>query len=156
MSCGKEVSNEDATFCPYCTKPLPLNEKQTSLPVAAGILAIIPSCLIGLSGIAIIGLSIIQTLIWWVGLVGIIFTTLSLLGVTSGLFMIKRRNFAFSVICTSLLLLAGIALFFFIPLFTTPSDTVSLTIDNLSAVLLVVCSTLSLILTANSRKGFRT
>jgi len=149
-NCGREVTNQDATFCPYCAKPLRLVQKRTGLPLAAGILAIIPSCLIGFSGIAgLIAAAIIEPVLMVMALP---FLALTILGLSAGIFMIKRRHLTFSILATSILLVSGAI--FLVMSFAIPVSDITSALNYLWSTIMMVLSTLSLLFAAISRNEF--
>jgi hypothetical protein len=108
-------------FCPYCGIGLavasapPPPTKKTGFPIAGGILTIIGSCVAAFIGIFMLIISALQSysyyysynpyleylLIGMFGVIGFAF------GLTAGIFSLRRRHFAISIIGTSLLMLSG-------------------------------------------------
>jgi len=132
-NCGKKVLDEDAIFCPYCSKPLriglnagsqPLSftqtKKHSSFPTAAGILSIISACIVIIFGI--LGFqSFASNYPYYINyryaipyffyddfFIGLLGTICFGLGLTSGILSIKRKRFALSIIGSSLLLVTAL------------------------------------------------
>jgi DNA-directed RNA polymerase subunit RPC12/RpoP len=119
-NCGKEVPNEDAIFCPYCSKPLRLAKKQSGFPTAAGILTIIAACatiVIGIFGFLNFAsyypyYSRYYVPYWFDNLfIGIWSTICFAVGLSAAIYSIKRTRFVLSIIGTSLLLVTPFVVF---------------------------------------------
>jgi hypothetical protein len=108
-------------FCPYCGIGLavasapPPPTKRTGFPIAGGILTIVGSCIAAFIGILMLIASAFQSNAYYyyynpypyylfIGIFGILGFAF---GLTAGIFSLKRRHFAFSIIGISLLLLSG-------------------------------------------------
>jgi len=116
-SCGKEVIDDNAIYCPYCTKPLRLLRKRTGLPIAGGILTIIAACVSIIGGV--IGMAAFISFLSWsyyyyyrpiyqVLFMGVFGILAFALGLTGGIFSLKRRHFALSIIGTSFVVVSGV------------------------------------------------
>lgn len=122
-SCGKEVKDTEAVFCPYCSKPIiaqTISKKHTPLPLIGGILLIIASCLAISMGVV----SIVEALssyggygygyiagvnifLWATGILSIIAFPIAL---TGGIFTLTRRYIAIPIFGVCLLITSGIFL----------------------------------------------
>ena len=119
--CGRSILDDAPFFCPYCgvglavaSAPTPPTKK-TGFPIAGGILAIIGSCIAAFIGILMLMVSAFRSdayyyaydpylryfFIGFFGVLGFAF------GMTGGIFSLKRKHFALSIIGISLLLLSG-------------------------------------------------
>lgn len=113
-SCGKDIKDEEAIYCSYCSKPLKqLPFKQTGFPIAGGILAIIASCVCIIIGL--VYLIMFQASISYVGgqprweclfagLFGIIAFAFGLAG---GITSLRRKNFKLAIIGVCFALTSG-------------------------------------------------
>ncbi len=131
--CGRDVTVEGASFCPYCSKSLFLDtivtEKKKLFPKIAGISAILGSVL--MLSITIVYLATMSEFLGspfsaharWFGnsslllcycyyltmvIVGVIS---SIFGVAGGVFALKKRRKEFSIFGVSFLAASGVALF---------------------------------------------
>jgi hypothetical protein len=113
-NCGEEVRDEDALFCPYCANRLTLARKRSGFQIAAGVLTIIGACI-----------SISIGLLWLVAFAmyfrtypfytptsyflatGIFNVFAFAFGLMSGIFTLRRKHFALSMIGVSLVLVSG-------------------------------------------------
>jgi hypothetical protein len=164
-NCGKQVLDEEASFCPYCAKPLKSIQKRTSLPITAlpitaGILTIIAACIIITIGIICVvealssyGLGYgygyiggVNIFLWVTGIFGIIVFPISLIG---SIFSFKRRYIAIPIFGISLLLTSGVLLL----VLNTTGVLLSISIW-IYGLAIIVLSTLSVIFVAVSKGAF--
>ncbi len=120
-TCRKIALNEDAAYCPYCSKPMKLH-KRTPLPIVAGVLSTIGSSIVVIAAIMALISSLFYLIISYDYTISISFTSGFLLligifsiiafafGLTGGVSIFKRTNIVTSFIGLSLLLVAGILL----------------------------------------------
>ena len=115
-NCGKEVLNEDAIFCPYCSKPLRSAKKQSGFPTTAGILAIIAACItivIGIFEFLNFASDYPYNYRYYIPyifdnlFVGIWSTICFAVGLSAAIYSIKRKRFVLSIIGSSLLLVTA-------------------------------------------------
>jgi hypothetical protein len=157
-SCGREVAQEDALFCLYCGSPLGRVRKRSGFPIAGGVLTIIAGCLAiiyGILGTLSFIISFGQRFPGSVPLVGyLIMGILGLLafalGLTSGIFALKRRRFALSIAGTCIGLLSGVSTIVIISL-QGPYAVLAGLLFGLPVVILAI---LAVIFTAMARKEF--
>jgi predicted nucleic acid-binding Zn ribbon protein len=109
-NCGKEILDEDATFCPKCGEPLePEDEMQqelTDLVLASGILTIISAAFS--SGVGYIALYQYMSLLSYYGhdllqgflILGVFGIVASAFGLVGGVFMLKRKRIKVSMLVT--------------------------------------------------------
>jgi len=119
LNCGKEIKSEDATFCPYCAKPVHLHQniakKRSGYSLTAGILTIISSCIS--MGIGLLYVLLVSTTLRYYPsgsqILFITATVLSILafafGLAGGIFALKRERIKLTVFAMSLLLTSGVA-----------------------------------------------
>ncbi len=114
--CGREIREEDAEFCPYCAKPLKPQKKRSGFPIASGVLTIIASCIsiiLGILGttafIATYGQRYYGMVPFGYSIMGFLCFVAFALGLTSGIFTLKRRRFGLSIAGVSIVLASGIA-----------------------------------------------
>jgi hypothetical protein len=151
-------------FCPYCGNGLavaaapPPPMKKTGFPIAGGILTILGSCIAAFIGMLMLIASAFESnayyysynpypyylFIGFFGILGFAF------GLTAGIFSLKRKHFALSIVGTSLLLLSGFVMVVLFALMPYGSVGVGL-LFGLPAMLL---SLLGLIFTAISKGEF--
>jgi len=121
--CGVLIEDENA-FCPHCGNSLTLDQKKSSKPTAAGILLIIAASLSLVNGFFFLymlftsmSFSIYQSngLLYLYFLICIIFNILTFaLGLTGGIFSIKRTHFLIAVLGVSFIIAtAGISILMF-------------------------------------------
>ncbi len=116
-NCGKEIPNPDAVFCPYCSKSLIVKRYQT-FPLISGISTIVSAVLVIVAG-AISILGALSTyggygygfiagtnIFFWVA--GIFEVAAFSVGLTGGIFQIRRMLFLGSVFCNVLLIVSAI------------------------------------------------
>jgi hypothetical protein len=110
-NCGKEITNSDAIFCPFCSKPIKTQKKHGGLITASGILAIIASCWALFLGILCLSNTswvyygeFIYPVAGVFGIVGFAF------GLAGGILTLKRKVFPLAVIGLLLVLVAGIVM----------------------------------------------
>lgn len=111
--CGKEVADENAVFCPYCSKPL--NPKRhSSMPTASGTLTTISAILALLAGLLTISNALgtyggygygyvagTNIFFWIVGIFEVVAFAVALAGAT---FQFRRRAFSGSILSNVLLI----------------------------------------------------
>lgn len=104
-NCGKEILDEQATYCPYCAKPLippapaAKTMKRTGFPIAAGILTILAACVSFIIGFLFGFTGIIAFLI-----LGILDILAFAFGLTGGMFSLERTHFPLVIFGISFLL----------------------------------------------------
>ena len=115
-NCGKEILDEDASFCPKCGESLePIDEtkqKRTDLVLAAAILSIIAAAFS--AGLGYISVYQYVTLVSYYGssillgflILGILGIVASAFGLAGGMFMLKRKRFKVSILGVILLLVS--------------------------------------------------
>jgi len=115
-NCGKEILDEDASFCPKCGESLePIDEtkqKRTDLVLAAAILSIIAATFS--AGLGYISVYQYVTLVSYYGssillgflILGILGIVASAFGLAGGMFMLKRKRFKVSMLGVILLLVS--------------------------------------------------
>jgi len=113
-NCGKEIVDEDATFCPQCGEPLEpedeMQENLTDLVLAAGILTIIAAAFS--AGIAYISIYQYTSLLSYYGhsllegflILGVFAVVASAFGLVGSVFMLKRKRIKISMLGVILLL----------------------------------------------------
>jgi hypothetical protein len=123
-NCGKEILDENAVSCPYCSKPLAVPAHQakgirsTSFPTAASVAIIMAAtiaALYGLIGILNIVLELgragshinLSFEILFMGFFGVV---AFVFGLVAAIFTLKRRHFALSMLGVGLLLFFGIGI----------------------------------------------
>ena len=109
--CGKEILDEDATFCPKCGESLApegeIQQKRTDLVLAAAILSIISAAFI--ASLGYIGIYQYNTLLAYYGssmaseflgflIYGVIGIIASVFALAGGTFMLKRKRFILSTL----------------------------------------------------------
>jgi hypothetical protein len=120
------VHDDSALFCLYCGTPLTLtsipapSKKETGFPIAAGILIIVAACISAIVGIigmiafigsisyssfAIPSYSAPYYQLLFVGIFGILALAF---GLTAGMFSLKRKYFALSIIGMYLVFVSGV------------------------------------------------
>lgn len=115
------MANEDATFCPYCAKPIKVvaQKKRTAFPITAGVLAILSSCVAIGIGILAIYEALTESGYGWgyvngvnleyvvIGIFGILAFSF---GLSSGIIALlrNRKYIAFSIFGLSFMLAFGI------------------------------------------------
>ena len=115
-----------ALFCPYCGMELALtstprpSRQETGFPAAAGILTIVAACASAVTGIigmiafegSIVTVSFVSSsfsanyLLFYVGIFGVLGFSF---GLTGGIFSLKRKYFALSIIGMYIVFVSGIA-----------------------------------------------
>ena len=155
--CSKEIQNKAAIFCPYCAKSLNYTSKSTGYRIPAVIFTILASLItISVGSLMFLGLinsnnyayydSWFQTAFLLGGINIICFV----LGITGTILLIQRKNFKFSVLGISSLIIAGMATFFGIMI--TSDGRIHSAI--LFGVPIIVLSILGIIFTLISKKEF--
>ena len=123
--CGRGVHDDSALFCPYCGTELMLtsipapSKKETGFPIAAGILITVAACISAIVGIigmiafegSIVTVSFQSSFstnypLFYVGIFGILGFSF---GLTGGIFSLKRKYFALSIIGMYLVFVSGVA-----------------------------------------------
>lgn len=116
-NCGKEIPNPDAVFCPYCAKSLIVKRYQ-KFPLISGILTIVSAILVIVAGAISIsgafstyggyGYGFIggTNIFFWVA--GIFEIAAFSVGLTGGIFQIRRMLFLGSVFSNVLLIVSAI------------------------------------------------
>jgi hypothetical protein len=118
--CGKEIREEDALFCPYCVHPLKVFQRRSGFPVAAGVLAIIASCLCLVWGVpATISASVsvgnhylgypYYLALLGSGMLGI---AAFALGLTASIVTLKRQHFGIAITGQSIVIASSIVVGF--------------------------------------------
>ena len=112
--CGKEIVDEDVSFCPKCGKSLEVKQRRTELVFAAAMLTIISSAFsAGLAYLAFdryllwIPYTEYANLIPGFLIVGILSIVASVLGIVASIFMLKRKNVNFSMLGVIFLLISA-------------------------------------------------
>lgn len=113
-NCGEEVRDEDALFCQYCANRLKLPKKRSGFQIAAGVLTIIGACIsisIGLLWLVAFAMyfraySLSSPTSYFL-VMGIFNIIAFALGLMSGIFTLRRKHFALSMIGVSLVLVSG-------------------------------------------------
>lgn len=114
--CGKEVADENAVFCPYCSKPL--NPKRhLSMPTASGTLTTISAIIVLLAGLLTISNALstyggygygyvagTNIFFWIAGIFEVVAFAVALAGAT---FQFRRRAFSGSILSDVLLIAAA-------------------------------------------------
>jgi hypothetical protein len=121
--CGKEILDEESSFCAYCGTPLDSKPKSSDLATGAGILATIAGTFSGAVGT--IGIVNYQSSVAYYAslgydtstymgflLFGVFALISSVFGVAGGMLALTRKRFKFSVL--GILLVLASALFTFI------------------------------------------
>jgi len=115
-TCGKEIIDEDASFCPKCGESLELmnetKQKRTDLVLVAAILSIIAAAFS--AGLGYISVYQYVTLVSYYGssillgflILGILGIVASAFGLAGGMFMLKRKRFKVSMLGVILLLVS--------------------------------------------------
>jgi len=115
-NCGKEIIDEDATFCPKCGEPLEpedeIQQKRTDLVLAAGILTIIAVAFS--SGLGYIAIYQYVSLLSYYGhsllqgflILGVFGIVAAAFGLAGGIFMLKRKRIKVSMLGVILLLVS--------------------------------------------------
>jgi predicted nucleic acid-binding Zn ribbon protein len=115
-NCGKEILDEDATFCPKCGEPLEpedeMQQERTDLVLAAGILTIIAATFS--SGLGYISIyqyvSLLsyydQSLLQGFLILGVSGIMASAFGLAGGVFMLQRKRIKVSMLGVILLLVS--------------------------------------------------
>ena len=123
-NCGKEIEDKNAIYCPYCAKSIipPFREmivgKHTGFPIAAGVLAIVAACIsifLGIVGIMIFAYwsgyyyysGYYGMTNYWFVVMGVFGILAFGLGLSGGIFTLRRSQFALSIIGESLVLLSA-------------------------------------------------
>jgi len=113
-NCGKEILDEDATFCPKCGEPLEPEDEMlqegTDLVLAAGILTIISAAFS--SGLGYITIYQYTSLLSYYGhdllqgflILGVFGIVASAFGLAGGVFMLQRKRIKVSMLGIILLL----------------------------------------------------
>ncbi len=115
------MTNEDATFCPYCAKPIKVvvQKKRTAFPITAGVLAILSSCVAIGVGILAIYAALTESGYGWgyvngvnldyvvIGIFGLLAFSF---GLSSGIIALlrNRKYIAFSIFGLSFMTAVGI------------------------------------------------
>jgi hypothetical protein len=146
-NCGKDVSNQDAVFCPYCSKPLNVTRKRSGFPIAAGILTLIASCIAVIIGF--IALFSDSTAFVVTG----VFCFLAFaFGLTGGILTLKRRIFPLAIIGVIFVLVSGLVI---ISAFATAGYDYDLSGSGvLIGIPIIILSILGIIFTAISKGEF--
>jgi cation transport ATPase len=107
-NCGKEILDEDASFCPRCGEPLEaedeIQQKQTDLVLAAAILSIIAAAFS--SGLGYIAIYQYVSLLSYYGhsllqgflILGVFDIVAAAFALAGGIFMLKRRHIKVSIL----------------------------------------------------------
>jgi predicted nucleic acid-binding Zn ribbon protein len=115
-NCGKEILDEDATFCPKCGEPLEpedeMQQKSTDLVLAAALLSIIAAAFS--SGLGYISTYQYVSLLSYYGhdllqgflILGVFGIVASAFGLVGGTFMLKRKRIKVSMLGVILLLVS--------------------------------------------------
>ena len=115
-NCGKEILDEDASFCPKCGEPLEpedeMQQKRTDLVLAASILSIIAAAFS--SGLGYIAIYQYVSLLSYYGhsllqgflILGVFGIVASAFGLAGGIFMLKRKRIKVSMLGVILLLVS--------------------------------------------------
>jgi cation transport ATPase len=115
-NCGKEILDEDASFCPKCGEPLEpeyeIQQKSTDLVLAAAMLTIITAAFC--SGLAYISLYQYVSLLSYYGhdllqgflILGVFSIVASAFGLAGGTFMLKRKRIKVSMLGVILLVVS--------------------------------------------------
>ncbi len=118
-NCGRDITEADALYCPYCAMPLKLMKKRSGFPTAAGILTIIGACIIvivGSLGLLAFWLAMSQSAfgfgypssILYYLVMGIFDSLAFAFGLAGGICAVRRRRFALAIAGTILLLVSGL------------------------------------------------
>ena len=120
-NCGKEIIDEDATFCPKCGESLEpadeIQQKRTDLVLAAAILSIIAAAFS--AGLGYIGVYQYVSLVSYYGssillgflILGVLGIVASAFGLAGGMFMLKRKRIKVSMLGVILLLVSVVSNF---------------------------------------------
>jgi DNA-directed RNA polymerase subunit RPC12/RpoP len=102
--CGKEISDEDATFCPYCGEPIESRPKSSDIVLAAAILTIVAAAFSAGSGYGALNqyatlaplydFSLISDYL----IVGIIDIITFVIAIAGAILMLKRKIIIVSII----------------------------------------------------------
>ncbi len=152
------MTEEGALYCPYCGNPLKIVRKRSGFPIAGGILTIIASCIAifyGILGTLSFAISFNQRFPGSVPIVGfLIMGVLGILafalGLTSGIFALRRKRFALSIAGVCITLVSGISTIVIISwqgFYAVPAGL-------LFGMPVAILAILGLVLTALSKKEF--
>jgi hypothetical protein len=131
-NCGKKATNEDATFCHFCAKPIKAPQKRTPFPKTAGILTITCSFLaVAISTLYLSAASMSLgyrpgyingfNVYYLYYLATGIFGTFSFpFGLASGIFALKRKRLVFSIFGLCLLTACGVMMLIPLLIFGLP------------------------------------
>ena len=118
-NCGRDITEADALYCPYCAMPLKLMKKRSGFPTAAGVLTIIGACIIviiGSAGLLTFWLAMSQrtfgfgyspSILYYL-VMGIINSLAFAFGLAGGICAVRRRRFALAIAGAILLLVSGL------------------------------------------------
>jgi len=167
-NCGKEVTNEDAVFCPYCAKSFKEIHKNTPLPIAAGVLTTLSSCIIVVAGILSlvsslfflvisydykISISFVSGFLLFTGILGIISFAF---GLTGGVSFLKRTRIITSTVGLSLLIVSGILFSVgYIWIAGLSNDFFSMSLIWIAGIIASILSIIGLVFVAVSRAEFK-
>lgn len=145
--CGRGITDDDATCCPSCSKPLDRKVKRTQLPAAGGIFTLVSACIALISGLTLAFILILSddaafqrsnvafTMQWSISLLNIVGFGFGAMG---GIFSLKRRNFGLSILGSSFLIATGISVILII------AGEIAIVADSVAVDLSVVLYELSL------------
>jgi predicted nucleic acid-binding Zn ribbon protein len=112
--CGKEIVDEDVSFCPKCGKSLEVKQRRTELVFAAAMFTTISAAFsAGLGYLALdrlvsfLGLDYSFSAVQGFLIVGILSIAASVLGIVAGQFILKRKNVNFSMLGVIFLLVSA-------------------------------------------------
>jgi hypothetical protein len=115
-NCGELIKDEYALFCPYCANRLSVAKKRSGFQITAAVLTIVGACLSVSAGL--LGLvpfmstfgrfSFFATYAYFLAM-GVFNIFSFAFGLLSGLFILRRKHFWWSIIGTSLVLASGFA-----------------------------------------------
>jgi hypothetical protein len=106
-NCHRDISIQDAIYCPFCGIDLVQVKKRTGFSIAAGVFTIIASCialfpsiLVYISSISYANMPSYTIGGYFINYISLtIFGTLSFcFGITGGIFIFKRKHFAFAIL----------------------------------------------------------
>lgn len=158
-NCGKEILDEDATFCPKCGHPLEAQRKSSDLVLAAGILTIVAAAFS--AGLGYIALYQYTSLLTYYGstlssqflgflIFGIIDIIAAAFAIAGGIMMLKRKFIVISMLGVILLLVSAFVTYITIQHYNYGfTDTMLL-----SEIAVIIFSILSGILVLTSKKEF--
>jgi hypothetical protein len=116
-NCGRDITVEDALYCPYCALPLKLLKKRSGFPTAAGVLAFIAASIaliIGAAGLITSGVALSQryfyssTPIILYLVMGIFNSFAFAFALAGGICAVRRKRFVVALTGAILLLVSGL------------------------------------------------